>query len=53
MAPIVEAFKWGTLGNTGPFPTVPAVTCVSLILVTMLTGMWFFYREEAASVDEL
>jgi homopolymeric O-antigen transport system permease protein len=52
MAPIVEAFKWGTLGE-GVFPTVPAVMALALVVVTMVTGMWFFNREEAASVDKL
>jgi lipopolysaccharide transport system permease protein len=52
MAPIVEAFKWGTLGE-GVFPMVPAVTSLSLVGLTMLAGMWFFNREEAASVDKL
>jgi len=52
MAPIVEAFKWGTLGE-GVFPAVPAAMALSLVVVTMVTGMWFFNREEAASVDKL
>jgi len=52
MAPIVEAFKWGTLGE-GIFPTVPAVISLVLVVLTMFTGMWFFNREEAASVDKL
>jgi lipopolysaccharide transport system permease protein len=52
MAPIVEAFKWGTLGG-GVFPTTAAVTSLSLIVVVMATGLWYFNREEAASVDKL
>jgi lipopolysaccharide transport system permease protein len=52
MAPIVEAFKWGTLGQ-GAFPRVPAAMSFGLVVVTMLTGLWFFNREEAASVDKL
>jgi lipopolysaccharide transport system permease protein len=52
MAPIVEAFKWGTIGG-GPFPTGPAAASLSLIATTMLTGLWFFNREEASSVDNL
>jgi lipopolysaccharide transport system permease protein len=52
MAPIVEAFKWGTLGQ-GTFPQVPAAMSLGLVIVTMLTGLWFFNREEAASVDKL
>ena len=52
MAPIVEAFKWGALGD-GVFPAVPAATSLILVLLTMATGLWFFNREEAASVDKL
>lgn len=52
MAPIVEAFKWGTLGG-GEFQTTAAVTSVTLIVVVMATGLWYFNREEAASVDKL
>jgi lipopolysaccharide transport system permease protein len=52
MAAVVEAFKWGTLG-IGQL-TVPLVTTsLLLIALTMITGMWFFSREEAASVDQL
>jgi lipopolysaccharide transport system permease protein len=52
MAGVVEAFKWGTLG-TGHL-TVPLVaSSLSLIALTMIAGMWFFSREEAASVDQL
>ena len=52
MAPIVEAFKWGTLG----YGTLhPAALASSLVLmgVTMVSGLWFFNREESASVDKL
>jgi lipopolysaccharide transport system permease protein len=52
MAPIVEAFKWGALGE-GVFPAIPAATSLVLVALTMVTGMWFFNREEAASVDKL
>jgi lipopolysaccharide transport system permease protein len=52
MAAIVEAFKWGTLGQ-GTFPQVPAAMSLGLVVITMLTGLWFFNREEAASVDKL
>jgi len=52
MAPIVEAFKWGTLGQES-FPVVPAALSLGLVVITMLTGVWFFNREEAASVDKL
>ena len=52
MAPIVEAFKWGTFGD-GVFPAVPAAMSLVLVVLTMVTGMWFFNREESASVDKL
>jgi lipopolysaccharide transport system permease protein len=52
MTAVVEAFKWGTLG-TGQL-TVPLITSsLSLVALTMITGVWFFSREEAASVDQL
>jgi lipopolysaccharide transport system permease protein len=52
MAPLVEAFKWGTL-REGSFPAVPAAMSFVLVILTMVTGLWFFNREEAASVDKL
>jgi homopolymeric O-antigen transport system permease protein len=52
MAPIVELFKWGTLGQ-GHLTVASLVTALVLITVTMISGMWFFNREEAASVDKL
>ena len=52
MAPIVEAFKWGTL-REGTFPAVTAAMSFVLVLLTMVTGLWFFNREESASVDKL
>lgn len=52
MAPIVELFKWGTLG-IGHVTVVSVITSLALIAVTMVTGMWFFNREESASIDKL
>ena len=52
MAPVVEAFRWGAFGE-GAFPAVPAALSLTLVLITLMTGMWFFNREEAASVDKL
>lgn len=52
MASIVEAFKWGTLGR-GELAQGPVTLSLSLVLVTMVTGLWFFNREETASVDKL
>ena len=51
MAAIVEAFKWGTFGE-GVFPATPAAVSLALVIVTLVTGMWFFNREEAESVEE-
>ena len=52
MAPLVEAFRWGTLGR-GDVAQGPLTLSLSLVLLTMLTGLWFFNREETASVDKL
>jgi lipopolysaccharide transport system permease protein len=52
MAPVVEAFRWGTLGGD-VFPGGAAATSLGLIVVTLATGLWYFNREEAASVDKL
>lgn len=49
---MVEAFKWGTLG-TGDLSVSLVSSSLSLVTLTMITGMWFFTREEAASVDQL
>jgi lipopolysaccharide transport system permease protein len=52
MAPIVEMYKWGTLGEAHVTAAGVAAS-LALISVTMVSGMWFFNREEAASVDKL
>jgi lipopolysaccharide transport system permease protein len=52
MAAIVEAFKWGTLG-VGHLTVNLVVTSLVMIALTMVTGMWFFNREESASIDKL
>jgi len=52
MAPIVELYKWGTLGQAHLSVSHLAVALV-LITITMISGMWFFNREEAASIDKL
>ena len=52
MAPIVEAFKWATLG-TGNMNPIGLTTSVTLVGLTLLSGLWFFNREEAASIDKL
>ena len=52
MAPVVEAFKWGTLGE-GHLTGASAGTSLALVALTLISGMWFFTREEAASIDQL
>ncbi len=52
MAPIVETFKWGTLGD-GTLPLGGLVTSLVLTTVTLISGLWFFNREESAAIDKL
>ena len=52
MAPIVELYKWGTLGQ-GHVTSTGINSSLVLIAVTMVTGIWFFNREEASSIDKL
>jgi lipopolysaccharide transport system permease protein len=52
MTHVVEAFKWGTLGG-GPLDVQGLLTSAAMIVATLVAGMWFFNREEAASVDKL
>lgn len=52
MTHIVEAFKWGTISE-GQLSVTGLTTSIVLIAATFVAGMWFFNREEAASVDKL
>jgi len=52
MASVVEAFKWGMLGD-GVLSPVPTTISLVLIVLTMVIGLWFFNRQETASVDKL
>jgi lipopolysaccharide transport system permease protein len=52
MAPVVELFKWGTLGEAH-LTTPSLTTSMVLIAITLISGMWFFNREESASIDKL
>jgi lipopolysaccharide transport system permease protein len=52
MASIVEIFKWGTLGYGQLHPTSMTISFV-MIALTMVSGVWFFNREEATSIDKL
>jgi lipopolysaccharide transport system permease protein len=52
MAPTVEAFKWGTLGQ-GTVTVRGMAISLALIALTMISGLWFFNREESAAIDKL
>ena len=52
MASIVEMFKWGTLGYGHLHPTSMTIS-FAMIGLTMISGIWFFNREEASSIDKL
>jgi len=52
MAPVVEMYKWGTLGQAH-LTIAGVVTSITLIMLTLVTGIWFFNREEASSIDKL
>jgi lipopolysaccharide transport system permease protein len=49
---VVEAFKWGTIAE-GRLDIPGLVTSVVLIFATIFVGVWYFNREEAASIDKL
>ena len=52
MVTVVEMFRLGTLGH-GTLSGPVAIWHIVLIGVTAVLGIWFFNREEAASVDTL
>lgn len=52
MAPLVETFKWSTLG-VGEFPVGPLLTSAVVIAIVFVGGVWFFGRAEAAVVEDL
>jgi lipopolysaccharide transport system permease protein len=52
MASIVEIFKWGTLGY-GQLHMTSIALSLGIIVLTMVSGIWFFNREEASSIDTL
>lgn len=52
MTPVVEGFKWGLLGIGEP--SVPGILVgVTMIGLTLVSGLWFFLSAEAAAVDKL
>jgi lipopolysaccharide transport system permease protein len=52
MAPIVEMYKWGMLG-IGEFPAKPLASGLVIMAAVFTSGLIFFNRSEAASVDKL
>ena len=52
LAGIVQAFKWGVLGIEAVNPTVFAIDAVLAVLV-LCSGLWFFSRVEAQTVDRI
>lgn len=52
MAPLVETFKWGILG-VGQFDSQSLVVASAIVAVTLLSGLWFFHKAEATSIDKL
>lgn len=52
MAPLVETFKWSTLG-VGELPVVPLLTSGLVIAIVFIGGVWYFGRAEAAVIDDL
>jgi homopolymeric O-antigen transport system permease protein len=52
MTPIVEMYKWGLLG-IGQFPGAELALSIAVMLAILSTGILYFNRSEAASVDRL
>lgn len=52
MTPIVEMYKWGLLG-IGQFPGAELALGMTVMLAIFGTGVVYFNRSEAASVDRL
>ena len=52
MSAVVEAFKWGTLG-VGHLTVGGVTTSLAMMALTLVTGIWFFNREETASIEKL
>jgi lipopolysaccharide transport system permease protein len=50
LAGIVQAFKYGVLGIESVNPRVLAVNA-ALVLVTLVSGLWYFSRVEGVAVD--
>jgi lipopolysaccharide transport system permease protein len=52
MAPLVETFKWATLG-VGEFPAAPLMSASVVIVLVFIGGVWYFGRAESAAIDDL
>jgi hypothetical protein len=52
MTAVVEAFKWGTLG-VGQLTVGHVTASLTMMALTLISGIWFFNREEAGSIDKL
>ena len=50
MAGVVQAFKWGVLGIETLDPRILAIDA-GIILVALVSGIWYFTRVEAQAVD--
>jgi lipopolysaccharide transport system permease protein len=52
MTGVVEAFKWGTLGM-GQLTFTHVSASLSVMALTLVSGILFFNREESGSIDRL
>ena len=52
MAPVVETFKWATLG-IGAFYPGPLLASCCIIGVVLFGGIWYFGRAESEAIDNL
>jgi lipopolysaccharide transport system permease protein len=53
MTTIVELFKRALLGSSGQLSLVQLATTLAVIGATFASGLWFFMKNEAASIDRL
>ena len=53
MESAIELFRFGTLGTPLDLSTATLVGQLTAIVIVGLSGIWFFNREEAASVDKM
>jgi ABC-type polysaccharide/polyol phosphate export permease len=52
MASLVETFKWGVLG-IGELNIRALASGVVVVLAVLASGVWYFNRSEAVTVDRL